>query len=91
VIQPFSIGLFLVRVLRGSHITMEQTRFDDERIWMPEHVEIRAAAKIFFIRSVVIDRVLTYSEYRRAEAAEPTTKGRVSLERNAGVTTMMIR
>ena len=26
VIQPFSIGLFLARVLPGSHITMEQVR-----------------------------------------------------------------
>jgi hypothetical protein len=32
VIQPFSLGLFLARVLRGSHITMEQTRIDDG-IW----------------------------------------------------------
>ncbi len=72
VIQPFSIGLFLARVLRGSHITMEQTRVDGG-IWMPEHVEIRAAAKIFFIKSLVIDRVLTYSEYRLAEAGVPTT------------------
>ena len=63
VIQPFSMGLFLVRVLRGSHITMEQTRVDDG-IWMPERVEVRAAAKIFFVKSLVIDRVLTYSEYR---------------------------
>ncbi len=67
VIQPFSIGLFLARVLRGSHITMEQTRVDGA-IWMPEHIEIRAAAKIFFIKSLVIDRVLTYSEYRLADA-----------------------
>ncbi len=72
VIQPFSIGLFLVRVLRGSHITMEQTRVD-QGTWMPEHVEIRAAAKIFFIRSLVIDRALTYSEYRPAQAGLPTT------------------
>jgi len=72
VIQPFSIGLFLARVLRGSHITMEQIRVD-EGIWMPEHIEIRAAAKIFFIKSLVIDRVLTYSEYRLAEAGAPTT------------------
>ena len=67
VIQPFSIGLFLARVLRGSHITMEQTRVD-EGIRMPQHIEIRAAAKIFFIKSLVIDRVLSYSEYRLAEA-----------------------
>jgi len=72
VIQPFSIGMFLARVLRGSHITMEQIRVDGG-IWMPEHIEIRAAAKIFFIKSLVIDRVLTYSEYRLAEAGAPTT------------------
>jgi hypothetical protein len=29
VIQPFSMGLFLVRLLRGSEIKMEQTRVDD--------------------------------------------------------------
>ncbi|MEO8130790.1 MAG: hypothetical protein ABI822_27075 [Bryobacteraceae bacterium] len=63
VIQPFSMGLFLVRMLRGSHITMDQTRVDDG-IWMPERVEVRASARIFFVKSLVIDRVLTYSEYR---------------------------
>jgi hypothetical protein len=58
VIQPFSMGLFLVRLLRGSEIKMEQTRVDDG-IWMPERVEVRASAKIFFVKSLVIDRVLT--------------------------------
>ena len=77
VIQPISIGLFLVRLLRGSRIKMEQTRVDDG-IWMPEHVEVRAAAKIFFIKNLVIDRVLTYSEYRPAEAGELRTKDSVS-------------
>jgi hypothetical protein len=67
VIQPFSIGLFLARVLRGSRITMEQTRVDD-RTWMPERVEVRAAAKIFVVKSLVIDRVVTYSEYKLTEA-----------------------
>jgi hypothetical protein len=67
VIQPFSMGLFLVRMLRGSHIMMHQARLDDG-IWMPERVEVRAAAKIFFIKSVVAEPVLTYSEYRLAQA-----------------------
>ena len=67
VIQPFSMGLFLVRLLRGSHITMEQTRVDGE-IWMPERVEVRAAAKILFVKSLVIDRILTYSEYKLPQA-----------------------
>ena len=67
VIQPFSMGLFLVRLLRGSHITMEQTRVDGG-IWMPERVEVRAAAKILFVKSLVIDRILTYSEYKLTQA-----------------------
>ena len=73
VIQPFSLGLFLVRLLRGSHITMEQTRIDDG-IWMPERVEVQAAAKIFFVKNLVIDRVLTYSEYRLPEAVVPAAR-----------------
>ena len=67
------MGLFLVRLLRGSHITMEQTHVDDG-IWMPERIEVRAAARIFFVKSLVIDRVLTYSEYRLPQAGVPTTR-----------------
>jgi hypothetical protein len=77
VIQPFSMGLFIVRLLRGSHITMEQTRVDDG-IWMPERVEVRATARIFFVKSLVIDRVLTYSEYRLPQPGVTTTRDPVS-------------
>lgn len=70
VIQPFSIGLLLARVLCGSHITMEQTRVGDG-IWMPLRVEVRAAAKVFFVKSVAIERILTYSEYKLADAGVP--------------------
>lgn len=77
VIQPFSIGLFLARVLRGSHITLEQTRVEG-RIWMPTRVEVRAAAKIVFVKSLTIERVLTYSEYRLALASVPAAQNRVN-------------
>jgi hypothetical protein len=70
VIEPFSLGLFLVRLLPGSRITMEQTRVEDGN-WVPEHVEIRAAAKIFFVKSLVINRILIYSEFRLAEPGVP--------------------
>ena len=77
VIQPFSMGLFLVRLLRGSEIRMEQTRIDDG-IWMPARIEVRATAKIFFVKSLVIERVLTYSEYRFAQAGVPATRDQVN-------------
>jgi hypothetical protein len=73
VIHPFSMGLFLVRLLRGSHIAMEQTRVDGG-IWMPERVEVQAAAKIFFVKSLVIDRILTYSEYSLPQAGVAATR-----------------
>jgi hypothetical protein len=66
VIQPFSIGFVLARVLPGSRITMEQVRVGGA-IWVPKHVEIRAAAKIFFIKNLTIDNVLSYSDYRPAQ------------------------
>jgi hypothetical protein len=83
VIQPFSIGLFLVRLLRGSHITMEQTRID-EGFWVPERVQVRAAAKIFFVKSLVIERVLTYAEYKPAEAGGPAASDPAIHARDAG-------
>ncbi len=72
VVQPFSIGVFLVRLLRGSQITVEQTRVDGG-MWMPIRVEVRAAAKILLLKSLVIERVMTYSDYRRAGADAPAT------------------
>jgi hypothetical protein len=64
VIQPFAMGLFLARVQRGSHITMEQTRIADG-IWLPKQIEVRANAKLFFIKNLTIDRILSYSGYRQ--------------------------
>ncbi len=63
VIHPFSMGLFLVRLLRGSQINMQQTRVNDG-IWMPQRVEVQAVAKIFFVKSLSIDRVMAFSDYR---------------------------
>jgi hypothetical protein len=68
VTQPFSIGLFLARVLRGTHITMEQSSFDDG-IWLPKRIELRASARILFVRSYDINRILTYSNYQLHQPA----------------------
>jgi hypothetical protein len=70
VIHPCSMGLFLVRLLRGSQIKMEQTRVN-EGIWMPERVEVQAVAKIFFVKSLSIDRVMAFSDYKLPQSGEP--------------------
>jgi hypothetical protein len=65
VTQSFSMGLFVARVQRGSHIVLEQTCLGDA-IWAPKRLEVRASAKILFLKSLEFDRILTYSDYRAA-------------------------
>lgn len=73
------MGLFLTRVQRGSHPMMEQTRVGDE-VWMPERIEVRASAKIFLVKSLVIDKILTYSDSRLAQAGVFATADRPDSE-----------
>ena len=65
VTQSFSMGLFVARVLRGSHIILEQTCVGDA-VWVPKRLEVRASARILFLKSLGVDRILTYFDYRRA-------------------------
>src|ERR1700731_1944232 len=62
VTQSFSLGLILARVERGSHIIMEQTCVGGA-VWVPKRIQIRATARILFLKSLDIDRILTYSDY----------------------------
>ena len=65
VTQAFSMGLFVARVQRGSHIILEQTSLGDA-VWVPKRLEVRASAKILFLKSLELDRILTYSDYHAA-------------------------
>jgi len=65
VTQSFSIGLLVARVQRGSHILMEQTCVGDA-VWVPKRLEMRASATILFLKSLEVERILTYSDYRPA-------------------------
>jgi len=64
VTQAFSMGLLVARVQRGSHIILEETNAGDG-VWVPRHLEVRASARILFLKSLEIDRILTYSDYVR--------------------------
>jgi len=65
VTQSFSMGLFVARVQHGSHIILEQTCVGDA-VWVPKRLEMRASARILFLKSLDIARILTYSDYRPA-------------------------
>jgi hypothetical protein len=63
VTQSFSMGLLVARVQRGSHIVMDQTCVGDA-VWLPKRLELRANARILFLKSLDMERILTYSDYR---------------------------
>jgi len=65
VTQSFSMGLFVARVQRGSHILLEQICLGDA-VWVPKRLEVRASAKILFLKSLELEKILTYSDYRPA-------------------------
>jgi hypothetical protein len=65
VTQAFSLGLFVARVQRGSHIILEQICVGGA-VWVPKRVELRASAQILFLKSLDVDRILTYFDYRPA-------------------------
>jgi hypothetical protein len=62
VLESFTMGLFVARVQRGSHIILDQTCVGDA-VWLPKRIEVRASAKILFLRSLDVDRILTFSDY----------------------------
>jgi len=69
VTQSFSLALFVARVQRGSHMILEQTCVGDA-VWVPKRVEVRASAQIFLLKSLDVDRILTYSDYLPAAQDE---------------------
>jgi len=73
VTQSFSMGLFVARVQRGSHIVLEQTSLGDA-VWVPKRLEVRASARILFLKSLELDRILTYSDYRAAVDGQYSVK-----------------
>jgi len=65
VTQSFSIGILVARVQRGSHIIMEQSSVGDA-VWVPRRLAMKASATIFLLKSLDLERILTYSDYRPA-------------------------
>ena len=73
VMAPFSMGLFLARVQPGTHIVFDQIRVA-EGVWLPKRIEIKAEAKILFVKNYQMQEVITYSEYRPAQPSQTVAK-----------------
>jgi len=58
-----SAGLFLIRVAKGSHAELEQTRVNGE-VWLPHRVQAVVSARLGLLRVVRIEQEVSYSDCR---------------------------
>lgn len=70
VVDTISVGLFLVRVAKGSRAAFEQTRVNDE-VWLPRHVRAFASARLGLLKVLRIEQEINYSKCREFQTDSP--------------------
>ena len=64
VIDPVTWGLFLVRLEKGAHISIDQTRVHDE-VWLPRWISISASARLGIFKQLHVQQETTYRNFRK--------------------------
>ena len=63
-IDTVSVGLFLVRVHKGSNIQIELVRVNDE-VWLPKHVALKLDARVALFKGLNLTEDVTYRNYQK--------------------------
>jgi hypothetical protein len=72
VIDTVSVGLFLVRVAKGSRATLELTRVSDG-VWLPDRLLVFASARLGLLKTLRFEQLVHYSRYSCVPAVARTT------------------
>lgn len=63
-LDTISFGFFLMRIHKGTHMSFEQTRVNDE-IWLPRHILVNASARFMLLMNPSFDFESKYSNYKK--------------------------
>jgi hypothetical protein len=63
-LDTFAYGALLLRIGKGAHITLEQTRVNDE-VWLPKRIALLGSARILLVKSIRAQLDFTYSNYKK--------------------------
>ena len=63
-IDTVSVGLFLLRLHKGSSIQIEQVRVNDE-VWLPRHVSLKLDARLALLKGLNISEDVTFRDYKK--------------------------
>ena len=63
-LDTISFGLVVARLHKGTRVTMEQTRVNDE-VWLPKQVTFKLSARVALLKGFNIDGEQTYRDYKK--------------------------
>ena len=63
-IDTVSIGGILARIHKGTHVTYEQTRVNEE-VWLPKHVAFKVDARVALFKGYKLDGDQTFRDYKK--------------------------
>ena len=70
VVDTIWVGLFLVRVAKGTRAAFEQTRVNDE-VWLPRQVRAIVSARVGLLKVLHIEQEISYSKCREFQDDSP--------------------
>lgn len=71
-VDAISFAGLLVRLEKGSRITVEQVRVNDG-VWLPRSVSVSAAARLLVVKSLNREMEFTFSDYKKFQADSQVT------------------
>jgi hypothetical protein len=63
-IDTVSIGWVLARIHKGTRVTLEQTRVNDE-VWLPKHVTFKVDVRVALVKGYKLDGEQTFRDYKK--------------------------
>jgi hypothetical protein len=63
-LDTISFGGFLIRMAKGSHLTVENTRINNE-VWLPKSAVLRGALRIALVKKLGGEINFTFSDYKK--------------------------
>ena len=72
--DTISWGLFILRIHKGSQVTLEQTRVNNE-IWLPSKLAVTGGARVALLVNADVDLQSDYSNYKKFTAGSRILPG----------------
>jgi hypothetical protein len=63
-LDTISFGLFIARLARGSRLTFEQVRVNNE-VWLPKRAAVTASARLGLVKKLNLEEETTWSNFRK--------------------------